>query len=49
MAANENNYIQVVRRINELENENKELRKSSSQYSDKVRELEVRIFLFEFF
>jgi len=40
VAANENNYIQVVRRINELENENKELRKNSSQYSDKVRELE---------
>jgi len=43
VAANENNYIQVVRRINELENENKELRKNSSQYNDKLRELENSI------
>lgn len=40
IAAGESNYIQIVRRINELENENKDLRKSVTLSNDKIRELE---------
>ena len=43
IAAAESNYIHVVRRLGELEGENKELKKAQAQSNDKIRELEVII------
>jgi len=40
IAAAESNYIHVVRRLGELEGENKELKKAQAQSNDKIRELE---------
>jgi len=40
IAGAESNYIHVVRRLGELEGENKELKKAQAQSNDKIRELE---------